>query len=285
MFHHSFLSLISVPAVAISCIVSPTAGAADAFEARLDELGCVLSARYATSPQWTALSAYLTNMRSSGNANWSDSSGDSLLVYCLRELPDCDALLVHKLLLSGLDPNLPESSTGLTPMHRAASVGDYRMALRLLAFGAKPDAKDKKGRRPLEMTTHPQLRSLLRRGFPVELQSDEALTAWEKACGGNAAAMWEVAGYYNDDTGIHSAYMCKWARTEQGGDADEREKFAWVEQAAARGVAEAQYDLGLRYLFGRGVPENAHRGYALIQSAGKQGLESALEFLKENPIP
>lgn len=284
MYHYSFLNLFCAPVVAICCIVCPSAAAADGLDSGLNALAGSLAARYMDSPQWPALHSYLLNMRSSGNANWRNRQGCSLLEYCLRELPGCDARLVHQLLLTGLDPNTAEPATGLTPLHRAASANDYRMALRLLAFGAKAAAKDKNGCCPVDLTTHPQLRVLLRRGYPVELQSDEALSAWEKACGGEAAAMWEVAGYYNDDTGIHSAYMSKWAKAEQG-DADELEKLAWVEQAAANGVAAAQYDLGLRMLFGRGVSADSARGYALIQAAAGQGMESAIEFLRENPNP
>lgn len=285
MTPHSFLQFIYAPAVALSCIVCPAAASTADFDARLNELTGSLAARYIASPQWPTLHSYLLNMRSSGKSNWTNRQKYSLLEYCLSELPGCDAALVHKLLLAGLDPNLPGAATGLTPLHYAAKAGDYRMALRLMAYGAKADARDKDGRSPADMTSHPQLRVLLRRGYPVELQSDEALVAWEKAREGDAAAMWELSRYYNDDTGIHSTYMSKWAREEQGGDADELEKLAWVEQAAAGGVAAAQYDLGLRLLFGRGVQADSAKAYSLIQAAGNQGLESAVEFLKENPNP
>ena len=284
MHSHSYLKLFCAPVVAVCCIVCPSSVAADELDARLHALTESLAARYKDSPQWSVLHSYLLNMRSCGNANWRNRQGLSLLEYCLRELPGCDAALVHQLLLTGLNPNTAEPSTGLTPLHLAASANDYRMALRLLAFGARATAKDKNGRTPANLTSHPQLRVLLRRGYPAELQSDEALSAWEKACGGEAAAMWKVAGYYNDDTGIHSTYMSKWAK-EEPGDADELEKLAWVEQAAAKGVAAAQYDLGLRMLFGRGASADSAKGYALIQAAANQGLESAIDFLRENPNP
>lgn len=285
MYYHSFLHVFCAPVVALCCAVCPNAVADTGIDARLNELTGSMAARYKDTPQWPVLHSYLLNMRSSGNANWLNRQGCSLLEYCQRELPGCDASLVHQLLLAGLDPNQAERSTNQTPLHRAAKANDYRMALRLLAFGARPGAKDSNGRRPVDMTTHPQLRVLLRRGYPVELQSDEALTAWEKACGGEAPAMWKVAGYYNDDTGIHSAYMSKWAKAEQGGDADALEKLAWVEQAAARGVPAALYDLGLRQMFGMGVQQDAAKGHAHIQAAAKQGYEPAIEFLKENPAP
>lgn len=285
MFHHSVLSFFCAPFVVMCCTASPTAAVDTGIDSRLNELTGSLAARYKQSPQWSVLHSYLLNMRSSGNANWLNRQGVSLLEYCLHELPGCDASLVHQLLLAGLDPNLSDRSTGLTPLHRAARAGDYRMALRLLAFGAKSDAKDKKGLLPVDMATHPQLRVLLRRGYPVELQSDEALAAWEKACRGDSTAMWALSRYYNDDTGIHSAYMSKWAKAEQGGDADELEKLAWVEQAVAKGVPAAQYDLGLRQMFGRGVQQDAEKGHGLIQAAAKQGYEPAVEFLKETPAP
>lgn len=285
MHHHSFLPFICAPVVAVSCIVSPPAQTADGLEAGLNELDRVLSARYSAAPQWLVLSSYIKNMRSSGNANWTDRSGNNLLACCLASLPDCDASLVHKILLAGLDPNQAEPATGMTSLHRAALAGDYRMALRLLAFGAKADTNDKKGHRPIELTRHPQLRALLRRGFPVELQSDEALEAWEKACRGDSAAMWKLSRYYNDDTGIHSAYISKWAKAEQGSDVDELEKIAWVEQAASKGEAEAQFDLGLRLVYGKGVPQNTEKGYHYLRSAAASGLETARDFLNDNPYP
>ena len=193
MSPHSFLQFFCTPVVAISCIVCPAAASTADFDTRLNELTAVLSQRYVGSPQWPALHNYLLNMRSSGKANWTNRQKYSLLEYCLSELPDCDAALVHKLLLAGLDPNLPGAATGLTPLHYAAKAGDYRMALRLMAYGAKADARDKDGRRPADITSHPQLRVLLRRGYPVELQSDEALVAWEKAREGDAATMWELS--------------------------------------------------------------------------------------------
>lgn len=285
LLYRSALHNFCMPAMVACCIVCSPAVAAKAIEGSLDALRAELNLRYLDSSHWGRIQDYLDNMRRSGSANWTDQQGRNLLDFCLSELPGCDALLVHKILMAGLDPNHAAGATLRTPLHHAATNNDYRMALRLMAFGASTDVKDKDGLRPVDMTRHPQLRVLLRRGYPVELQSEEALEAWEKARQGDAAAMWELSGYYNDDTGIHSTYMSKWAKAEQGSDVDEREKTAWVEQAAARGVAAAQYDLGLRLLFGKGVPQDAAKGRALIRAAATQGLESAATFLRENPAP
>lgn len=285
MTYRSLLYHFCVPSVVAACIVSSPAAAASAVEAPLDALGTELKHRYLESPHWDRIQEYLDNIRRSGSSDWTDQQGRNLLEFCLSELPGCDALLVHKILMTGLEPDHAAGSMLRSPLHYAARNNDYRMALRLLAFGARADVKDKAGLRPVDMTRHPQLRVLLRRGYPVELQSEEALLAWEKARQGDAVAMWELSGYYNDDTGMHSTYMSKWAKAEQGGDVDEREKIAWVEQAAARGVAAAQYDLGLRLFFGKGGSQDAAKGHGFIRAAASQGLEPAAAFLRENPVP
>lgn len=285
MFHSTLLRALCAPVVAITCIVCPSAEATEGFEIKLQNLTDELAQKYFGTLEWPDLYNYLENMKASGNPSWTDQYGNTLLEHCLWKLPTCDARIVHQILLAGVDPNLPERSTNLTPLHRAAAANDYRKALRLLAFGAKIDAKDKLGRTPLDMTRHPQLRALLRGGYPVELLNDTALNAWKKACQGDADAMWEVAGYYNDDTGINSVYISKWASDEQGADVDELEKIAWVEQAAAKGHAKAQFDMGTRLVNGIGVTQDVHKGYGYIYTAENKGVESASEYLRENPQP
>lgn len=280
----SILHALCIPTVALTCTVSPAA-TSDKLSSDIVELSAELSHRYYGHPQWPNLYNYLTKIQSTGNPSWRDARGNSLLEYCMQELPDCDARLVHRILLIGVTPNPAERTAKLTPLHRAAQANDYRMALRLLAFGAKADSKDNKGRTPAQLTTHPQLKALLRQAKPQELTSAEALTAWKKAVNGDVAAMAEVAGYYNDDTGLHSTYMSQWCKDEQGADVDELEKIAWLEQAAAKGHSQAQFNLGLRMLYGRGMQQNESRAYTLIIAAQKQGNEDATEFLKENPIP
>lgn len=283
MIASTLLRTLCLPTVVLVCSVCPSAAATPNFDLR-SALCTELAERYFGSPQWPTLYNFLSEMEKSGNVNRTDRSGDTLLGYCLRELPSCDARLVQQLLLAGLDPNRPEPATGLTPLHRAALVGNYRLALRLLAFGADVRAKDKNGRTPAELTEHPRLRDLLLGKHPGELRSERAIAAWKKACSGDVAAMWEIAGYYNDDIGEDATYFGEWA-TDEEGDPDELEKFSWVEQAAARGYAKAQFDLGMRKVFSRGVPEDISGGYALIAAAQAGGLEAAGDFIRENPEP
>jgi TPR repeat protein len=46
-------------------------------------------------------------------------------------------------------------------------------------------------------------------------------------------------------------------------------------QAAAQGIANAQYNLGMMYLNGKGVPQDVARGMALLEQAAAQGDEDA----------
>ena len=285
MFPSTLLRALCAPVVAVTCIVCPSADATEGFEIKLQTLSDELAQKYFGTLEWPDLYNYLVNMKASGNPSWTDRYGNTLLEHCLWKLPHCEAHIIHQVLLTGVDPNLPERSTNLTPLHRAAAANDYRKALRLLAFGAKIDTKDKLDRTPADMTRHPQLRALLRGGVPVELLHEKAHNIWKKACQGDANAMWEVAGYYNDDSGINSGYISKWAKEEMGADVDEREKIAWVEQAAAAGHAQAQFDLGLRLVNGIGVTQDVHKGYGYIYAAEKKGLAAASEYLRENPQP
>lgn len=208
----------------------------------LNRLSEELAGRYLGTPHWPALKTYLSNMRSTGNATWTDRYGNSLLEYSLLKLPGCDAQLVHLMLLAGIDPNLAERSTNLTPLHRAANANDYRMALRLIAFGARTDAQDKLNRTPADLTGHPQLRRLLINKQPIELLSEATINTWKKACTGDAAAMFEMAEYYNAASGLHCADMSKWTKKEKA-NPNEQESVAWLEQAALLGHKDAQSEL------------------------------------------
>ena len=223
-------------------IVDASATASTEHNHYLNRLSEEMAGRYLGTPHWPTLNTYLTNMRSTGNATWTDRYGNSLLEYSLLELPGCDAQLVHLMLLAGVDPNLAERSTNLTPLHRAANANDYRMALRLIAFGAKTDAQDKLNRTPADLTGHPQLHRLLKNKQPIELLSEASINTWKKACSGDAAAMFEMAEYYNAASGLHCADMSKWAKKEQASP-NEQESVAWLEQAALLGHKDAQSEL------------------------------------------
>lgn len=226
-------------------IENPTAKATTEHKLYLNRLSEELAERYIGTPHWPTPKTYLSNMRSTGNATWTDRYGNSLLEYSLLELPDCDAQLVHLMLLAGVDPNMAERSTNLTPLHRAANANDYRMTLRLIAFGAKTDAKDKLNRTPADLTGHPQLRRLLINKQPIELLSEATINTWKKACAGDASAMFDIAEYYNAASGLHCADMSKWTKKEKA-NPNEQESVAWLEQAALLGNKEAQSELANR---------------------------------------
>lgn len=290
MFYRNILQSICLPIVAMTCTVCPAAADTNELDFKINELTGELAQRYFGTRHWPVLYEYLSKMHAEGNANVTDAYGNNLMEYCLLNIKDFDARMAHKILLCGLNANMTERSTNLTPLHRAAAANNYRMVLRLLAFGAERSVTDKIDRTPADMTTHQQLVDLLNGGHPAELLSKRAIAAWEKACQGDADAMWELAGYYNqhnwdDESGQDATYLSQWAKDERGADMDELEKIAWIEQAAALGHAKAQYDLGMRMVYGIHMPEDAIKGYALICAAENKGLESASEFLKENPAP
>ena len=51
--------------------------------------------------------------------------------------------------------------------------------------------------------------------------------------------------------------------------------FAWYRQAAEQGVAKAQFNVGLMYSSGRGVPRDAAEAVTWYQEAAAQGLAEA----------
>ena len=96
-----------------------------------------------------------------GKPSTTDKQGRTLLLYCLQEVPEVYfAKQVHWLLMTGQNPNAVIPATGQTALHLAAERNDYRLALRLLAFGADYRVRDKKGRTPAALALMPQLRAL-----------------------------------------------------------------------------------------------------------------------------
>ena len=52
---------------------------------------------------------------------------------------------------------------------------------------------------------------------------------------------------------------------------DEKEAFEWYKLAAEQGHAHAQYNLGLMYNYGRGVPKNLVEAFKWYKIAAEQG--------------
>lgn len=230
---------------------------------------------YADSPHRDFMQACLK-----GNPATTDKQGRTLLLYCLQELPEMNfAAQAQLLLLAGQNPNAVIPATGQSALHLAAQRNDYRLALRLLAFGADYRLRDKKGRTAAAMATLPQLRALLRTGTPVELKSDSACDTHAAACAGDAAAQYEMSLIYSDGTGEQADSMSDWVQDPASPDPDAAESRAWLEQAAAADEPRALAELGMRLLWGRDGQQDEARGRRYLQRAAELGHAGAAEIL------
>ena len=61
---------------------------------------------------------------------------------------------------------------------------------------------------------------------------------------------------------------------------DYAEAVKWYRKAAEQGIAEAQYNLGVMYANGEGVPRDQAKAVEWLQKAAKQGLAKAQEALR-----
>lgn len=232
---------------------------------------------YADTPHWEFM---LTCLK--GNAAATDKQGRTLLLYCLQELQGMNfSTLGQALLLSGQNPNAVIPGTGQSALHLAAERNDYRLALRLLAFGANPRLRDKKGRTPAAIATLPQLRAMLRGGTPVELKSDHACDTYAAACEGDAAAQYEMSRIYSDGTGEHADSMSNWVNDPATPDPDAAESRDWLEQAAAADEPRALAELGMRLLWGRDGQQDEAKGRRYLERAAELGNTNAAEILRE----
>lgn len=230
---------------------------------------------YADSPHYDFVKTCLK-----GNPATTDKKGRTLLLYCLEEVPQVYfAKQVHWLLMTGQNPNAVIPATGQTALHLAALRNDYRLALRLLAFGADYRLRDKKGRTAAALAMMPQLRALLRTGTPVELKSDVACDTHAAACAGDAAAQYEMSLIYSDDSGEQADSMCDWVHDPATPDPDAAESRAWLEQAAAADESRALAELGMRLLWGRDGQQDEAQGRRYLQRAAELGHAGAAEIL------
>src|SRR5581483_4709033 len=56
---------------------------------------------------------------------------------------------------------------------------------------------------------------------------------------------------------------------------DEKAAFEWYKQAAERGLPLAESELGISYLFGRGVAQDLQRGFEWLKKAVENGCADA----------
>ncbi len=84
----------------------------------------------------------------------------------------------------------------------------------------------------------------------------------------------EVRAYNGDSQAQYElgmTYRYEWATVEKS----DREAALWFREAADAGHAESQFELGLMYEFGEGVPLNLRRAQKLYQQAARQDLREA----------
>ena len=202
------------------------------------------------------------------------------LLYGLQESSEVQpAGFAHELLLAGFNPDAVHPENGQTALHIAALRGDYRLATRLLAFGANPTIKDKEGKTPADLAHARELYAMLLTGTPVELKSNTARSTYAKACRGDADAQFQMHLMYNNGIGEDVGYM-SWVTNEA--DPDAAESFAWLEQAAAQEHPRALYSLAMCYFWGVNMPADKARALRHLRRAAELGNEEAKLFLRDN---
>lgn len=242
--------------------------------------------QYKGSPHYAALNRYQEDIERTGNANAQDAAGRTMLMYCLQELPEMHmAQLIHPLLLAGMNPNTADKSTGRTPLHHAALSTDYRLACRLLAFGADISKPDNQGRTPAQLAKLPQLQVLLTTGTPAELRSPQAKELHTKACGNDGAAQYKLARLYRDESTDERISMSAWVHNPSEPDPDAAESRCWLEQAAAHHYPPAMHDLALRLMWGIDGKEHEAEACRLLEEAAKAGYQESIDFLENTPVP
>jgi len=114
----------------------------------------------------------------------------------------------------------------------------------------------------------------------------------DKAEAGDADAQYEVGIMYLKGQGVEEdrAKATQWLKSASGAGNeqaaaklrrmdDQRDKFAQLQEQAGAGDAEAQYELGMMYLKGRGVEKDEPRARVWLGKAAKQGDEKAITRL------
>jgi TPR repeat protein len=62
------------------------------------------------------------------------------------------------------------------------------------------------------------------------------------------------------------------------------EAVKWYRLAADQGFAEAQYDLGVRYMLGKGVLKDERTGLEWYRKAAAQGYQEAVDALRQRGL-
>jgi len=105
-----------------------------------------------------------------------------------------------------------------------------------------------------DMHAHYNLGQMYRRGHAVRQSWPRALACYRKAArAGHPMSCLQLAWYYEEERKNPRLHLC------------------WLREAARRGVAQAQCDLGVHYINGDGVREDEARGAKLYAAAAAQG--------------
>jgi hypothetical protein len=71
------------------------------------------------------------------------------------------------------------------------------------------------------------------------------------------------------------------AKSDEQKAADEKKLIDWQKQRAESGSENAQYELGMRYLTGKGVDQNPDEAKKWLEKAAKQGHSQAKRKVEE----
>ena len=84
------------------------------------------------------------------------------------------------------------------------------------------------------------------------------------------------------ERGLANAQLCLGIMYAKGEDISQNydKAFEWYQKAAEQGLTDAQYNLGVMYYNGQGVPQDYNKAFEWFQKAAEQGHEMAKQFSK-----
>ena len=173
--------------------------------------------------------------------------------------------------------NVTPSSDAAKTLNSAASAGDpvaqFQLGLSYLEQGRTDEGVSliRKSANQNQPAAQYRLAKLYEIGEGVSQDSEMARQLTERAArNGNRIAMHDLALYYAEGRG--------------GVEADLPTAAKWFEKAAERGVVDSQFNLGVLFESGQGMPKNvtdAFVWYSIAASQGDQFAKTRVEVLKE----
>ena len=173
--------------------------------------------------------------------------------------------------------NVAPSSDAAKTLNSAASEGDpvaqFQLGLSYLEQGRTNEGVSliRKSANQNQPAAQYRLAKLYEIGEGVSQDSEMARQLTERAAAnGNRIAMHDLALYYAEGRG--------------GVTADLPTAAKWFEKAAERGVVDSQFNLGVLFESGQGLPKNmtdAYVWYSIAAGQGDQFAKTRIEVLKE----